>query len=101
MSDFLADCAERIIVLGIVHKRVISRFQKFIFWLGIPMNRISTTRPNEIFKIISEFALEYRTTRERVLQQVKKMNHRERSRTRGYQPHENNDTVSFRVIFDF
>lgn len=63
------------------------------------MNRISTTRPNEIFKIISEFALEYRTTRERVLQQVKKMNHRERSRTRGFtttQSHENNnDAVSF------
>ncbi|KAL0280232.1 UNVERIFIED_CONTAM: hypothetical protein PYX00_001589 [Menopon gallinae] len=84
MSDFLADCAERIIVLGIVHKRIMSRFHKFIFWLGIPMNRISITRPNEIFKVISEFALEYRTTRERILQQIKKMNHREKSRSRGY-----------------
>lgn len=67
------------------------------------MNRISTTRPNEIFKIISEFALEYRTTRERVLTQVKKMNHRERSRTRGFivQPHSenNNDVVS--IFLDY
>jgi hypothetical protein len=33
---------------------------------------------------VSEFALEYRTTRERVLQQLeKKANHRERNKTRG------------------
>lgn len=35
-------------------------------------------------KILSEFALEYRTTRERVLQQKqKRANHRERNKTRG------------------
>lgn len=35
-------------------------------------------------KILSEFALEYRTTRERVLQQkLKRANHRERNKTRG------------------
>ena len=30
MSDFLADCAERIIVLGIVHRRVMNRYVLFI-----------------------------------------------------------------------
>lgn len=93
MSDFLADCAERIIVLGVVHKRIMIRFQKFAYWLGIPMNKIMTTRPNEIFKIVSEFALEFRTTRDRVLQQIKKIN-REKSKTRGYYSTEGTDTVS-------
>ncbi|XP_011692088.1 PREDICTED: uncharacterized protein LOC105452570 isoform X2 [Wasmannia auropunctata] len=84
MSDFLADCAERIIVLGIVHRRIINRFRKFILWLGIPLHRIQDTKPNEFCRIVSEFALEYRTTRERVIQQLeKKANHRERNKTRG------------------
>lgn len=26
MSDFLADCAERIILLGIIHRRVMNRY---------------------------------------------------------------------------
>ncbi|XP_025160810.1 FH1/FH2 domain-containing protein 3 isoform X1 [Harpegnathos saltator] len=84
MSDFLADCAERIIVLGIVHRRIINRFRKFILWLGIPLHRVQDTKPNEFCRIVSEFALEYRTTRERVIQQLeKKANHRERNKTRG------------------
>ncbi|XP_049829302.1 uncharacterized protein LOC126267989 isoform X8 [Schistocerca gregaria] len=84
MSDFLADCAERIIVLGIVHRRVMNRFHKFLLWLGIPMHRVQDLRPNEFCRTVSEFALEYRTTRERVLQQLeKKANHRERNKTRG------------------
>ncbi|XP_044746881.1 FH1/FH2 domain-containing protein 3 [Coccinella septempunctata] len=84
MSDFLSDCAERIILLNIIHRRVMNRFHKFLLWLGIPLHQISDTKPNEFCKIISEFALEYRTTRERVLQQLeKKANHRERNKTRG------------------
>ncbi|XP_058792186.1 FH1/FH2 domain-containing protein 3 isoform X2 [Phymastichus coffea] len=84
MSDFLTDCAERIIVLSIVHRRIINRFHKFILWLGIPLHRVQDTKPNEFCRIVSEFSLEYRTTRERVLQQLeKKANHRERNKTRG------------------
>ncbi|XP_074108266.1 formin homology 2 domain containing isoform X4 [Cotesia typhae] len=84
MSDFLADCAERIIVLSIVHRRIINRFHKFILWLGIPLHRVQDTKPNEFCRVVSEFALEYRTTRERVIQQLeKKANHRERNKTRG------------------
>ncbi|XP_018566467.1 FH1/FH2 domain-containing protein 3 isoform X3 [Anoplophora glabripennis] len=84
MSDFLSDCAERIILLGIIHRRIINRFHKFLLWLGIPLHQISDTKPNEFCRVVSEFALEYRTTRERVLQQLeKKANHRERNKTRG------------------
>lgn len=84
MSDFLADCAERVIVLDKVHRRVVHRFHKFCLWLGIPLHRVNATKPNELCRTISEFALEYRTTRERVLQQLeKKASHRERNKTRG------------------
>lgn len=84
MSDFLSDCAERIILLGIIHRRILNRFHKFLLWLGIPLHQIADTKPNEFCRIVSEFALEYRTTRERVLQQLeKKANHRERNKTRG------------------
>lgn len=52
--------------------------------MGVPQLRILESRPNEVCRIISEFALEYRTTRERVHQQMeKKANHRERNKTRG------------------
>lgn len=84
ISDFLADCAERIIAVEKIHRRVFNRFFKFCLWLGIPLHRIQATKPNELCKIISEFALEYRTTRERVIQQLeKKASHRERNKTRG------------------
>jgi hypothetical protein len=50
----------------------------------VPQHRIAESRPNEFCRILSEFALEYRTTRERVHQQIeKKANHRERNKTRG------------------
>ncbi|XP_035702235.1 uncharacterized protein LOC110852042 isoform X2 [Folsomia candida] len=84
LSEFLADCAERIIVLGMIHRRVLNRFHKFLLWLGVAAHQVSTTKPHTLFKIISEFALEYRTTRERVIQQMqKKASHRERNKTRG------------------
>ncbi|KAI9587719.1 hypothetical protein GQX74_003565 [Glossina fuscipes] len=84
LVDFLADCAERIILLQIVHRRVMNRYRKFLLWLGVPQHSVAESKPNEFCRIVSEFALEYRTTRERVQQQLeKKANHRERNKTRG------------------
>ncbi|XP_023159307.1 FH1/FH2 domain-containing protein 3 isoform X6 [Ceratitis capitata] len=84
LVDFLADCAERIIILQIVHRRVMNRYRKFLLWLGAPQHTVAESKPNEFSRILSEFALEYRTTRERVQQQLeKKANHRERNKTRG------------------
>ncbi|XP_046444572.1 uncharacterized protein LOC124194434 isoform X4 [Daphnia pulex] len=84
MSEFLTDCAERIMVATIVHRRVTNRFRKFLLWLGTPPAQVRETKPGTFCRIVSEFALEYRTTRDRVLQQMeKKANHRERSKTRG------------------
>ncbi|MEQ2294316.1 hypothetical protein AMECASPLE_002725, partial [Ameca splendens] len=84
LSDFLKDCAERIIILKIVHRRIINRFHAFLLFLGHPIYAVREVSIHRFSKILSEFALEYRTTRERVLQQKqKRANHRERNKTRG------------------
>ncbi|XP_040840851.1 FH1/FH2 domain-containing protein 3 isoform X5 [Ochotona curzoniae] len=84
MSEFLKDCAERIIILKIVHRRIINRFHSFLLFMGHPPYAIREVNITKFCRIISEFALEYRTTRERVLQQKqKRANHRERNKTRG------------------
>ncbi|XP_077086268.1 FH1/FH2 domain-containing protein 3 isoform X6 [Siphateles boraxobius] len=84
MSDFLKDCAERIIILKTVHRRIMNRFHSFLLFLGHPAYSVRDISVTRFSKIISEFALEYRTTRDRVLQQKqKRANHRERNKTRG------------------
>lgn len=72
VSDFLTDCAERIMVLMVVHRRVMNRFQKLLVYLGCPSQQIKQTQPHQILKIINEFALEYRTKRERVREMLVK-----------------------------
>lgn len=60
------------------------RFHSFLLFLGHPPYAIREVSVHRFSKILSEFALEYRTTRERVLQQKqKRANHRERNKTRG------------------
>lgn len=50
----------------------------------MPTSEVEKTKPTKFLKVIAEFALEFRTTRERVLQQLeKRANHRERNKTRG------------------
>jgi len=84
MSEFLADAQERSTILKVVHRRVINRFHKMLLYLGLQSSVANKTKVNEFCKIISEFSLEYRTTRERVIQMKKKReNLRERSKTRG------------------
>ncbi|XP_072930775.1 FH1/FH2 domain-containing protein 3 [Epargyreus clarus] len=84
INEFLTDAAERIILLTVIKQRVMSRYSKFLLYLGIHPGDIPKTKPSDFLKVIAEFALEYRTTRERVLQQLeKRANHRERNKTRG------------------
>lgn len=84
MLDFLTDCAERIMVLKIVHRRVVNRYHRLLLWLGLPLGSAKEQKINSFCKVLSEFALEYRTTKERVqLQQQKKKAYKERKLTRG------------------
>ena len=52
--------------------------------MGFSTINARESRVSHICKVVAEFALEYRTTREKVLQQrQKKANNRERKKTRG------------------
>ncbi|KAM7424794.1 hypothetical protein PAMA_000921 [Pampus argenteus] len=84
MTEFLKDCTQRIIILKVVHRRVINRFHSFLLFLGQPSSSVRDIKVTNFCRIISEFALEYRTTRERVLTlKRKRAAHRERTKTRG------------------
>ncbi|XP_057700841.1 FH1/FH2 domain-containing protein 1 isoform X1 [Corythoichthys intestinalis] len=84
MADFLKDCTQRIVILKVVHRRVINRFRSFLLFLGQPASSARDTKVTGFCRIISEFALEYRTTRERALTlKRKREKHRERTKTRG------------------
>uniref|UniRef100_W5MNV7 Formin homology 2 domain containing 1 n=1 Tax=Lepisosteus oculatus TaxID=7918 RepID=W5MNV7_LEPOC len=84
MTEFLKDCTERIIILKVVHRRIINRFHSFLLYLGQPSNSVRDIKVTQFCRIISEFSLEYRTSRERVLQQKRKRAaYRERNKTRG------------------
>ncbi|XP_023646104.2 FH1/FH2 domain-containing protein 1 isoform X1 [Paramormyrops kingsleyae] len=84
MTEFLKDCTDRIIILKVVHRRIINRFHSFVLYLGQPSHSVRDIKVTQFCKIISEFSLEYRTTRERVVtQKRKRAAHRERNKTRG------------------
>ncbi|KAM4603118.1 FH1/FH2 domain-containing protein 1 [Polymixia lowei] len=84
MTDFLKDCTQRIIILKVVHRRVINRFHSFLLFLGQPSYSVRDIKVTSFCRIISEFSLEYRTTRERLLtHKRKRAAHRERTKTRG------------------
>ncbi|NXJ32411.1 FHOD1 protein, partial [Ciconia maguari] len=84
LTDFLKDSTQRIVVLKVVHRRVLNRFHSFLLYLGYPASVARDMKVTPICKLLREFALEYRTCRERVLQQQKKRAaHRERNKTRG------------------
>ncbi|XP_072729058.1 FH1/FH2 domain-containing protein 1 isoform X3 [Ciconia boyciana] len=84
LTDFLKDSTQRIVVLKVVHRRVLNRFHSFLLYLGYPASVARDVKVTPICKLLREFALEYRTCRERVLQQQKKRAaHRERNKTRG------------------
>ncbi|KAM6195060.1 FH1/FH2 domain-containing protein 1 [Sarcoramphus papa] len=84
LTDFLKDSTQRIVVLKVVHRRVLNRFRSFLLYLGYPASAARDVKVTPICKLLREFALEYRTCRERVLQQQKKRAaHRERNKTRG------------------
>ncbi|XP_051485296.1 FH1/FH2 domain-containing protein 1 isoform X2 [Apus apus] len=84
LTDFLKDSTQRVVVLKVVHRRVLNRFRSFLLYLGYPAGTVRDVKVTSICKLLREFALEYRTCRERVLQQQKKRaTHRERNKTRG------------------
>ncbi|XP_063801667.1 FH1/FH2 domain-containing protein 1-like isoform X2 [Pseudophryne corroboree] len=84
MTDFLKSCTDKIVILKIVHRRILNRFRSFLLYVGYSYSAARDMKITRFCRIISEFALEYRTARERVLQQKqKRAAYRERNKTRG------------------
>ncbi|XP_032140089.1 FH1/FH2 domain-containing protein 1 isoform X2 [Sapajus apella] len=84
LTHFLAQCARRVAMLKIVHRRVCNRFHAFLLYLGYTPQAAREVRITQFCHTLREFALEYRTCRERVLQQQqKRATYRERNKTRG------------------
>ena len=60
------------------------RFYKFLLFLGYAQQPARDMKAHVFCKVVVEFALEYKTTRDKVLQmREKKANQRERKKTRG------------------
>uniref|UniRef100_A0A8D2LDT0 Formin homology 2 domain containing 1 n=1 Tax=Varanus komodoensis TaxID=61221 RepID=A0A8D2LDT0_VARKO len=85
LVDFLQGCTQKIVILKVVHRRVLnSRFRAFLLYLGYDQHSAQDVKVTVFCQTLREFALEYRTCRERVLQQQKKRAAcRERNKTRG------------------
>ncbi|XP_017655138.1 FH1/FH2 domain-containing protein 1 isoform X2 [Nannospalax galili] len=84
LTHFLAQCTRRVAMLRVVHRRVCNRFHAFLLYLGYTAQAAQEVRIMQFCHTMREFALEYRTCRERVLQQQqKRATYRERNKTRG------------------
>ncbi|KAF3817748.1 hypothetical protein GH733_013035 [Mirounga leonina] len=84
LTHFLAQCGRRVAMLRVVHRRVCNRFHAFLLYLGYTAPAAREVRIMQFCHTLREFALEYRTCRERVLQQQqKRATYRERNKTRG------------------
>ena len=83
IQEFLFDSAERIIVLQKIYKLMRQSFTDFLLWLGISKSFANEYKINSVLKTISEFALEFRTTREKALQILKfKQEAKQRSKSK-------------------
>ncbi|XP_033013190.1 FH1/FH2 domain-containing protein 1 isoform X2 [Lacerta agilis] len=84
LLDFLHSSTQKIVILKVVHRRVLNRFRCFLLYLGYDLRLAQEAKVTGFCRTLREFALEYRTCRERVLQQQKKRAvYRERNKTRG------------------
>ncbi|XP_067870032.1 FH1/FH2 domain-containing protein 3-like [Heterodontus francisci] len=76
---FLHECVQRIIILKAVQRRIRNRFHSFLLYFGYPSSSVRKMTVGKFCKLISDFALEYRTTRALLLQQ-KERQEREKER---------------------
>ncbi|XP_071371379.1 FH1/FH2 domain-containing protein 1 isoform X1 [Centroberyx affinis] len=79
LPKFLKECEGRLKVLRAVHRRVVNRFHSFLLFLGYSRAVVRDTNAEDFCKTVSNFSLEYRTTRQAILQQRE----RERERQKG------------------
>ncbi|KAL7374851.1 hypothetical protein ABVT39_008038 [Epinephelus coioides] len=69
LPQILKECEEKLKVLRAVNRRVINRFHSFLLFLGYSRAMVRDTKAEDFCKTISNFSLEYRTTRHVILMQ--------------------------------
>ncbi|KAF7262509.1 hypothetical protein EG68_00220 [Paragonimus skrjabini miyazakii] len=84
LYEFITDAMERIICLQLVYRRIMARFRHMLEYVGYSSGRASNMSVGQFCRTLAEFALEYRTTREKIIEsRDKKAKARERKRTCG------------------
>lgn len=84
INDYLTDVAQRILQLKTIHRMAMNRWHAFLLFFGYSIQEVPNMKPMQVCKMVIEFALEYRTTRDKILQQRKRLaDKRERNKTRG------------------
>lgn len=64
--------------------KIFLRWSAFLLYFGYSPAEVKDQKPLAVFKMVIEFALEYRTNRDKILQMRKRMQEkRERNKTRG------------------
>ncbi|KAG7497799.1 hypothetical protein JOB18_044065 [Solea senegalensis] len=69
LPNTLKECEGKLKVLRAVHRRVINRFHSFLLFLGYSRTMVRDTKAEDFCKTISNFSLEYRSTRQSILLQ--------------------------------
>ncbi|KAI6183082.1 hypothetical protein M3Y97_00450000 [Aphelenchoides bicaudatus] len=86
VNSYLAEVAERIHNLKRAHRHAFYKWNSFLLFIGYTPNEIKDLKPMSVFKIIIEFALEYRTNRDKIVQvtcESEWQKNEKRNKTRG------------------
>ncbi|KAM6960113.1 FH1/FH2 domain-containing protein 3 isoform 2-T2 [Tautogolabrus adspersus] len=75
LPKIFKECEERLKVLRAVHRRVVNRFHSFLLFLGYSRAMVRNTKAEDFCKTISNFSLEYRTTRQSILLKKERERH--------------------------
>ncbi|XP_028649395.2 FH1/FH2 domain-containing protein 3-like [Erpetoichthys calabaricus] len=79
LKSFIKDSAHRVNILRAVYRRVTNRFHSFLLFLGYPKSTVRELHAETFCKIVSDFALEYRTARAHIIQLREKQNEKQGS----------------------
>ncbi|XP_035467776.1 FH1/FH2 domain-containing protein 1 [Scophthalmus maximus] len=83
LPKILKECEEKLKVLRAVHRRVVNRFHSFLLFLGYSRATVRDTRAEDFCRTISNFSLEYRSTRQDVLLHRERERHRSGAQSQG------------------
>ncbi|XP_010737760.3 FH1/FH2 domain-containing protein 1 isoform X2 [Larimichthys crocea] len=83
LTKLLKECEERLKVLRAVHRRVINRFHSFLLFLGYSKAMVRDTKAEDFCRTVSNFSLEYRTTRQAILLQREREQQRSKAESSG------------------